>query len=321
MPREGANDVRKILCIDGGGIKGVFPAAFLAALEENLEAPIGRYFDLIVGTSTGGILSLGLGLDYSARELLDFYIDDGAAIFPPRKRIARIRQLRRPLYDPGPLKSALVDVFGERKLGECRTRVVVPSLNLETGEVHVYKTSHHPRLVMDYKKRVVDVALATAAAPTYFPAHEDDVGAPLVDGGTWANNPAGAAVVEALGVLEWPPRQLRVLSIGCTSEPFDGKPRVRRRSGATHWIRHLTATFMAGQSSASIGTAQLLAGHENVHRVNPIVPPARYRLDNVGGIEGLRGLGYSEARKAAPTLDYMFKDLADRFLPYHRLET
>ena len=113
-------------------------------------------------------------------------------------------------YDSAPLKKALVAKFGDRKLGESTNRLVIPSVNLETGEVHVYKTSHHPRFERDLHERIVDVALATSAAPTYFPTHRSDAGTPLVDGGIWANNPTGMAVVEAIGVLEWPRGTIRL---------------------------------------------------------------------------------------------------------------
>ena len=71
----------RILSLDGGGIRGVFPAAFMARLEEHLEHPIGRYFDLIAGTSTGGIIAIGLGLGLSAGEILKLYVEQGPAIF------------------------------------------------------------------------------------------------------------------------------------------------------------------------------------------------------------------------------------------------
>ncbi|HEY8129280.1 MAG TPA: patatin-like phospholipase family protein, partial [Hyphomicrobium sp.] len=69
--------IRRILCLDGGGIMGTLPASFLAAIEKNLDRPIGEYFDLIAGTSTGGILAIGLGLGLSAQQLLDLYVDRG----------------------------------------------------------------------------------------------------------------------------------------------------------------------------------------------------------------------------------------------------
>jgi len=171
----GRHIMRKILSIDGGGIKGVFPASFLATVEDTVGGNVGDFFDLIVGTSTGGIIALGLGMGMSARDILQFYEDLGPIIFHG-SRVGRIlRSLVRAKYDQEPLRNALTNTFGDRRLGESKTRLMIPSLDLETGEVYIYKTSHVPHLQRDYKERIVDVALATAAAPTYFPTQRSAV--------------------------------------------------------------------------------------------------------------------------------------------------
>jgi uncharacterized protein len=161
--------MRRILSIDGGAIKGVFPASFLTTLEESLGQPIAKFFDLIVGTSTGGIIALGLGLGLSAKQILSFYEERGPSIFKGTQFARALRQIGISKYSSDPLREALQMVFEDRRLGESTTRLVVPSCNLDTGEVHIWKTSHHPRLERDYKVPVVEVALSTAAAPTYFP--------------------------------------------------------------------------------------------------------------------------------------------------------
>jgi patatin-like phospholipase/acyl hydrolase len=295
----------RVLALDGGGIKGVFVAALLAGFEESLGQPLVNYFDLIAGTSTGGIIAVGLGLGLSAQDIVGFYEDKGPAIFAGH-RAGRLRQFFAAKYSREPMTIALEEVFGERLLGESRTRLVIPSLNLETGQVHVFKTAHHERFVTDYKQRAVDVCLSTAAAPTYFPTHRLASGTPLIDGGMWANNPMGAAAVEALGVLEQRPGAVMLLGIGCTESPLDTYDRRRRGLGINYWARRLVDTIMAGQSSSSIGTAQLLLGHANVHRISPIVSGGRYKLDSVGGIGSLKGLGAAEARREFPKVRDMF---------------
>src|SRR5580693_7660654 len=121
--------MRRILTIDGGGIKGVFPAALLATLEDEIGAPIADYFDLIAGTSTGGIIAIGLGLGLTAKELLDFYRETGSRIFY-RRRFAPMRRLFRAKYTNSALREVLVHAFGERYLGESSKRLLIPSLNL-----------------------------------------------------------------------------------------------------------------------------------------------------------------------------------------------
>ncbi len=308
----------RILAIDGGGIKGIFPAAFLASVEEEIKGSVGEYFDLIVGTSTGGIIALGLGLGFTAKELLSFYEDLGTKVFAGNRLLGFLRQMGVSKYSPEPLKAALASKFGDMKLGDSKVRLVIPSLNLETGEVHVFKTAHHARFEKDWKDSAVSVALATAAAPTYFPSHLMTSGIPLVDGGMWANNPVGAAVVEAVGVLEWNRSDLRVLSLGCTSSPLDIGIGRRYGMGFLYWASRIADVFMSGQSSGSLGTATLLAGHQNVYRISPVAPAGRFGLDGLGEIASLKGLGFSEARKALPTLKpVFFTRPAETFVPYY----
>ena len=129
--------VRRILSIDGGGLLCTFPASFLAAIEEKVGKSLGQYFDLIAGTSGGGIIALGLGLGLGAREILDLYVQRGPAIFGQRRngaimdfamQTARgLRRIARPKYGSGALLDALSVVFGERRLGESTARLMIPA--------------------------------------------------------------------------------------------------------------------------------------------------------------------------------------------------
>jgi len=94
--------------------------------------------------------------------------------------------------------------------------------------IHIYKTAHHERLGMDYRLTAVEVAMATAAAPTYFPAYDSQHCITLVDGGIWANNPVAFAVVEGISVLGWNADEIDVLSLGCTEETIDFKQKGQR---------------------------------------------------------------------------------------------
>ncbi len=315
--------IRRILCIDGGGIKGVFPASFLATVEESIGTTVSSQFDLIVGTSTGGIIALGLGLGLTPRQILAFYEQRGPAIFGGHRGIRALRHLFRAKYDPAPLAAALQDVFGDRLLGESDKRLVVPSFNIETGEVHVWKTAHNPRLERDYKHSAVEVALSTAAAPTFFPTYRSQSGTPLIDGGVWANNPVTIATVEAVGILGWRPEDLRILSLGCTTAPLDIDWGRRHSLGQLGWARKIADVFMAAQSASAIGMTQhLLPDREQLIRISPLVGKNRFDLDRVSEISSLRGLGDFEARKALPRLRPVFfvGETAEEFIPYHQLD-
>lgn len=311
-------EYRRILSIDGGGIKGVFPAAFLADIEETLPEPIHSYFDLIVGTSTGGIIALGLGLGFKASEILDFYRNYGPQIFGGNRFVLTLKQALWRKYSHEKLRRALEETFDDRLIGHAKTRLVIPSMNIDTGEVHLFKTAHHERFERDYKVRAVEAALATASAPTYFPLFKTSSDFPLVDGGLWANNPLVLAVVEAVGVLGWPRDRLKVLSIGCTDEPFD-VGRLRKLNVGWLWAARTVDAFMRGQSSGSLGAAYSLAGHENVARINQTVSRKRFALDSAKGISDLCALGRYRARnESAKIKPVFFVDTAEPFIPYRK---
>lgn len=322
---------RRILTIDGGGLKGAMPAAFLAEIEEVSGQRIVDNFDLIAGTSTGGIIALGLALGLTAAEILDFYISRGPRIFDQehgdgiltaalmaiRRRLRSIRQIGTSKYDAGALKDELSVVFGDRRIGDALTRVIVPAYDSANGGLYVFKTAHHERFGADWRVSMVDAALATAAAPTYLPAHSFDGAAHLLDGGVWANNPMGVAALEGATILGWDMRQARLLSLGCTSSIKPARSVVGFRS-----VKWLIQTLFDGQDRLSHATAKLLLGHPhpNPHlvRINPQVPAGHYRLDDARRMEELVRMGRSNARAAMPKIIECFL-LGGRepFVPYH----
>ncbi|NGX51877.1 MAG: putative sporulation hydrolase CotR [Candidatus Anoxychlamydiales bacterium] len=317
--------MKKILSINGGGIKGTFAAAFLASIEDTLKSPVADYFDLIVGSSTGGIIALGLGLGLSGNDILNFYRQEGPNIFAVNNISKYFRWIFTSKFDDQPLKQALHKSFEDKKLGDSKKRLIIPSLSLETGDLYLYKTAHHPRLEFDYKVKAVDVALATSAAPTYFPIHQIK-GTPFIDGGVWANNPTDIAIIEAISVLNWNKSEIKVLNLGCTYSPFDveklRKSKKNKYSGIFQWAkgRKLLKVFMESQEKASLAKGQLLVGKENVFHINPVVPEGRYSLDNATEIESLIGLGQEKAREAFPDLKNAFFQIkADDFVPYKTL--
>lgn len=324
---------RRILALDGGGIKGALAASFLETIEEATGKRIADHFDLIAGTSTGGIIALALGLGMSAREIVQFYVNDGPRIFDQPNPLdksnwliralakfkgtsRKVRQIGRTKYEPDALRTALERAFKSSKLGDSHVRLVIPAYHADHEDVYVFKTRHHERLQVDWKERAVDVALATAAAPTYFQAHRMPSGAPLIDGGIWANNPVGLAVVEARSVLGWTDDDLYVLSLGCTEETLD----IPIDGGYSSLLLKSTDLFMQGQSRASVGTAKLLSGHSDDNprffRYQPRVPRRKFEMDGAAMIDRLRGLGQSCAREALPTLQKNFlSEKAEVFKP------
>jgi predicted acylesterase/phospholipase RssA len=206
----------RILALDGGGYKGMFSAAILDRLAADLQIDLLSHFDLLAGTSTGAIIALGLAAGLTPAQVLSFYIDHGPSIFPGRRARA-LRRAFRSKYSPAPLAGALQEALGDRKLAESRIPLLIPAYDLCNDEVHLFRTPHDERLVRDGRERMVDVALASAAAPTFFPAHRLR-GMRLIDGGVWANNPSMVAIVEALTSFGRPLQEIVLIGIGTTAE-------------------------------------------------------------------------------------------------------
>lgn len=270
-PVQWSNDLPfRILSLDGGGIKGVFPAAVLAYLEKRYldGKSMGDYFDLIAGTSTGGILAIGMGAGLTAGEILRMYLEEGHQVFPSKERglAGRARRLVSAQYDRGPLDELLKQKLGERTLRESRHRLLIPSTEGRNGEVWAFKTPHHPEYRLDGDARMSSVAAATSAAPTYFTPFEQR-GYTYLDGGIWANNPTMAALVEALSCFTIRCEDVRILSIGCGENPFQITEGQARKSGMVHW-RGIIGVAMHLQSVTAVNQAGLLIGRDRVTRLD-----------------------------------------------------
>lgn len=310
----------QVLSLDGGGLKGIFTASFLAEWERTTGRPAHESFDLIAGTSTGGIIALALGLGYPASDILQFYLDNGEVIFPPEtfRSVGDARQAIGSRYKPDALETKLSEFFGEARLGDSYTRLVIPAYHADLGDIYIFKTSHHERLRVDYRNRVIDVARATCAAPTYFPPASLEDGLRLIDGGVWANNPVQLAVVEAMGYLERPQSDIAALRVGTTWEVRSSADYPDDPGGVgLRKVPFFTDIMMRGQMLSASGGVLHLLGDERYVDVNPTVPTGRYQLDRLSN--DLVGLGQSEFRKMASDLGdkNFFNHKAAPFIPIH----
>lgn len=245
----------QVLSLDGGGLRGIFGAAALEQLEADFETRIVDHFDLIAGTSTGGLIALALAVGCSPREILDIYLESGPKIFPT-SRWARFRRIFGP-YDPEPLRRALAEILGETTLGESPVRLVIPSFDLTSNDVYIFRTPHVAKLRRDHRELMVNVALSTTAAPTFLPSHKLE-GLRLVDGGVWANNPTMVAVVEALSTCERSPESIYVLNVGTTTEVVH---RDRRLDNGLPlwWAREVVDVAFRGQALSATNHARSVA--------------------------------------------------------------
>ena len=246
-----------ILSLSGGGYLGLYTIAVLAALEEASGVPIARRFDLIAGTSVGGIIALGLAAEVPAAQIKEAFERDGTSIFSERPatrgKLGALRDLARywckPKYSSDPLRQTVAGIVGaQTRIGDLKHPVIVPAVNLTKGGPQLFKTPHHPDFSHDLKLQVTDVALATAAAPTYFPVAE--IGNSLfADGGLYANSPDLLAVHEAETFFERSEKDIHLLSIGTTTSQFSFSHANGRQLGAFAWMseQRLVSVIIAAQ--------------------------------------------------------------------------
>jgi patatin-like phospholipase/acyl hydrolase len=244
----------KILSIDGGGIKGLYSATILQHLE-NEYGRISDYFDMICGTSTGGLIALALAQQISTTTICETYEKKGRIIFPKQPKWKGI--LKQTMwygkFSDEPLRRVLKELFGEKKIGESANILCIPSYDVTDARPWVFKFDHADLPGRDNKAFCVDVALATSAAPTYFPICEIDYydNKQFVDGGVWANNPTLVGVIEAMKYFVGKDREFKsieVLSISSLNN-VAGKPvGMKRKRSFLGWRNDLFETSLIGQS-------------------------------------------------------------------------
>lgn len=290
----------RILSIDGGGLRGIISARVLDRLEREFDlGPFYRGAELLGGTSTGGILALGLSAGFSAAELVALYVDDGPRIFDDSwlDNLRDLGKLVGAQYATRPLREALTRRFGELRLGELpnlgaagmnpRQNVLVTAFDLyndapTTHGTHAWK----PKIFhncsgpdCDARVRVVDAALYTSAAPTYFPSVDG-----YIDGGVFANNPSLVCIAQALDGRRGDDagiEDLRLFSLGTGFVP-----RYLRRAkldwGVAQWSKPLIDLLQDGVADIARFQCEQLLGRRFV-RVQPLLDPP-IALDDVDRI-------------------------------------
>lgn len=301
----------KILSFDGGGIRGLFAAKVVQEIASSfsLRSPFRDYFDLIAGTSTGGIIAIALALGKDPAQISNLYEKRGEKIFPPAwsrfKRLAWARRLRTSLYDHRELERALKDEFGSQILGDSTSRLVIPAFAAPNIQVAVFKTDHHADYKRDWRTSAWEVARATSAAPTYLEGHRHNLDF-FLDGGLWANNPVMLAIVEAVSSYDIRLDQIDVLSIG-TGNPQPHLPQGAVRWGMFGW-RNVIATAMYLTTDTALSQARLLLGWNKVVRVEPTGAGAALELDDWrGAIELMPDEARNKVLTAAPELARFFQ--------------
>jgi uncharacterized protein len=292
-----------ILAFDGGGIRGVYTAVLLRRLEEQVPGFLGRA-DLVAGTSTGGILALAVAKGLTADELVKLYQDNGKQIFARSifRQIGDLGDLIGAKYDNANLEKILGKVFGDLTLDNLLPRhVLVSSFDLDCpGNPRKWNPKFFHNFAgddSDGAEKVLDVALRTSAAPTYFPVFEG-----YVDGGVVANNPGMAALAQALDPTTGNQKldDIRLLSVGTGVSPtfISGDT---HNWGIAQWAHSLVNMMIEGMMGvADYECSRVL--REKYFRLAPILPEP-IGLDAVDKIPDL----IADANKVdlAPTISWL----------------
>ena len=282
------DDAFNILAVDGGGVRGVYAAHVLAKLEDTLGVPLRQCFNLITGTSTGSIIAGAVAMSIPMVTLVDLFESESGRIF--RGRAFSFFPFLRSRYSTHPLDRAIGEYLPEVTMGEVPTPLMIPSSDITTGGVHVFKSRYLEDLgepyLRDGQVRLRDAILASCAAPTYFDPRQ--VGEYLLaDGGLWANNPSIIAVTEAMSKFRLPLGKIRVLSVGTgRSSNF------YTQNGAwgllTGWGgQKLVSYVLRLQSDAWANMARLLLADRYL-RIDPEIEA--WDLDNIEHLDNLKAL-------------------------------
>lgn len=262
----------KVLSIRGGGLKGLIPACILARFEHDSGKKCREVFDMIAGTSTGGILAVALGLGLPAQEIVNFYLTDGPKIFA--RRWGHMLGLFNDKFSAVPLREALDRRFGEgRKIGECKTRVMVTAARKDNGTSAFFKSWKHPNIL------AIDACLSTSAAPSFFESHffkglDDLKDGHMIDGGVFAQNPCSYALTEAQKLA--PAEAHRLVDLECASIPWGG---LSKLSGLLSIAGRIPDIFMDCGADAAAHQCEVALG-DGYLRISPKLMDASPKMDD-----------------------------------------
>ena len=264
------SDQRQILCLSGGGYRGLYTALVLEELEAKAKRPLQNVFDVISGTSVGGLIAAGLAMKIPAREIRAGIEKYGESIFDRRIGFGGVRigvtnplkSLYRAKYPQRPLRRAIDAIFEQtatNALDSIETPLLLVAVNTRTGAPLLIRSNG---LAGGSASRLTlrDSLLATAAAPTFFPPHRAG-GDTYVDGGLIANAPDLVAVTETIKNLGCDAQDLRVLSVGTASTPHEISS-MGHAPGLLSWLiaRGLVQLTLSAQEELAVDQCKVLLG-------------------------------------------------------------
>jgi uncharacterized protein len=309
-----------VLSVDGGGIRGVIPAMVLAELEERTGRHTADLFDLIAGTSTGGIIACALTVPgpggvprWTANDLVDLYLTEGPRIFHHSigRQLSSGLGLLDEKYDARPLEQALDTFLGDAMISDALTDILVTAYDLEHRKPFFFKTDR-AKVVAQHDWPMKAAARATAAAPTYFEPEKltaDGETFALCDGGVFAANPAMCAYAEAR--RRHPRAEIRLVSLGTGQLTWPLHYEDVRGWGLIEWARPLIDVVFDGVSDATQYQLEQLLPVEDYTRFQTELIGASDSLDNANEInlEHLQDLARKLIGEQTAELDRLAAEL------------
>lgn len=302
----------RVLAIDGGGIRGIIPALVLADLERRTGRRIADLFDLIAGTSTGGLLALALVRPdpQPAAELVDLYVEEGPRIFSRslKRKVLSLGGLLDERYPTGPLERVLGDQLGDVRMADATCDVLVTAYALEERRPFLFKSAA-ARSDASRDVRMALAGLATSAAPTYFEPVRVG-GLALIDGGVYAANPAMSAYAEVRRHRRGEDVLLVSMGTGELTEPIRYED--ARDWGGLEWVRPLIDVIFDGVSDSVDYQLRQVLPDDSYFRFQTRLEEASDELDDArdANIRGLVREGERLVAARAAELDA----LADRLV-------
>lgn len=208
----------KVLCIDGGGIRGVFALRILQEMEKELGKPIREAFDVIAGTSTGSIIAAAIVRNIPMADVLRDYQLYGEKIFRPQAKVGMFRTIYSDRY----LRYFIQNAFGDVTLEEIDKPLLIPAVDLTHGNPYIHHSNFsNAAAETDLSLKLWDAVLSSCSAPVYFPPNNVNGKFLSIDGGLWANNPSLVCVTEIMKHFQCQLEDIKILSIGTGKQEID----------------------------------------------------------------------------------------------------
>jgi uncharacterized protein len=221
-----------MLCLDGGGIRGILAVIVLQALEEELQKPVASIFDCLAGTSTGSIIAASAAVEIKMDHVLNNYLLFGEKIFTKQATVGLFKHVYTDRY----LRRLLKKSFGEVTLETIEKPLLIPTVDITHGRPFIFRSNFGNPESKDLSIKLWDAVLSSCSAPVYFPPNNVGNEYLSVDGGLWANNPSLVCITEAIHHFQKDLKDIHILSLGTGLQRIDFSITERKKWGVNLWM-------------------------------------------------------------------------------------